>query len=232
MNFRVDMALAKAGIEAAPLAGDNARARKDFRGYSPMGAEPVYRMSFTVGGLFLHEARDLARAWFTCRNWGQVRKQVPDNLFVGTGRPDSARRMRNEVIRRISRLEEAELSHLAECGMTDARALVWIATCREYRVLADFARETLQDRYRGFGEPVRPVDFDRLLDDLGLTHPEVANLAESTRKRLRSVAFRMMREAELIDAAGRVQTLHLGASLLELLRRRPGPGLDCIPGAG
>lgn len=82
-----------------------------------------YRLSFTVGGLLLHESIVLAEAWVARRDWRGARAAVPDNLFVATGGVSSASRLRNEAIRRLRTLDEAELVHLASCPITDARAL-------------------------------------------------------------------------------------------------------------
>lgn len=74
-----------------------------------------YRLSFTVGGLLLHESIVLAEAWVARRDWRGARAAVPDNLFVATGGVSSASRLRNEAIRRLRTLDEAE-----HCAPTDS----------------------------------------------------------------------------------------------------------------
>ena len=44
--------------------------------------------------------------------------------------------------------------------------------------------------------------------------------------------FRMLREAELIDAENRVCAPRLSGALRDLLASDPGSGLDLIPGGG
>lgn len=116
--------------------------------------------------------------------------------------------------------------------MTDARALMWVAACRKYRILAEFAREVLDERFRTFQPEIRVTDFDVLLEAKGVHAEEIARLTPSTRARLRSGAFRMLREAELIDAENRVSAPRLSGALRELLASDPGSGLDLIPGGG
>ena len=189
-----------------------------------------YRLSFTVGGLLLHESIALAEAWVGSRNWLMARKAVPDNLFVASGGSASASRIRNEAIRRLRTLEEDELVHLASCPITDARALCWAAACREYRLLSDFAWQVLLDRHHPYAEPVRGADFEMILDGIDAGDARAAPVSRSTRVRLRSVLFRMLREAELIDREGRVLTLPITEALRALLSRHAIGGLDCIPG--
>ena len=91
--------------------------------------------------------------------------------------------------------------------MTDARALMWVAACRKYRILAEFAREVLDERLRTFQTEIRVTDFDALLDAKGVHAEEIARLTTSTRARLRSGAFRMLREAELIELERRAMAM-------------------------
>lgn len=189
-----------------------------------------YRLSFTVGGLFLHESIAIAETWVASRDWRAARAAVPDNLFVATGGASSASRLRNEAIRRLRTLDEAELVHLASCPITDARALCWAAACREYRFLSDFASQVLIDRHHAYAEPIRGADFEMLLDGVDAMNARSAPVSRNTRTRLRSVLFRMLREGELIDAEGRVLTLPITEELRGLLFWRAMGGLDCIPG--
>ncbi|WP_299823134.1 BrxA family protein [uncultured Jannaschia sp.] len=98
---------------------------------------PPYTLSFTVGGLFLFEGIELARLRGSCASWKEVRKTAPDDVFVAKGGANSVKRIRNEVIGRLSALSPEETDHLASAGMTDARALMWVAACRKYRILAE-----------------------------------------------------------------------------------------------
>jgi hypothetical protein len=189
-----------------------------------------YRLSFTVGGLFLHESIAIAESWVVSRDWRAVRRAVPDNLFVASGGASAASRLRNEAIRRLRTLDVQELAHLADCPITDARALCWSAACREYRLLSDFSWQILMDRHHPYAEPVRGADFEMIMDGLDAADARVASVKRSTRARLRSVLFRMLREAELIDEDGRVLTLPITKALRALLSRHAIGGLDCIPG--
>jgi hypothetical protein len=193
---------------------------------------PPYTLSFTVGGLFLFEGIELARLRATCASWEEVRRTAPEGIFVAKGGASSVKRIRNEVVARLSTLSVAEIDHLAKAGMTDARALMWVAACRKYRILAEFVIEVLDERLRTYQPEIRVTDFDALLDAKGVTADEIVRLSPSTRARLRSGAFRMLREAELIDAENRVRALPLSGALCDLLAHDRRSGLDLIPGGG
>lgn len=191
-----------------------------------------YTLSFTVGGLFLFEGIELARLRATCASWDEVRRTSHDDVFVAKGGASSVKRIRNEVIGRLSTLTSEEIGHLASGGMTDARALMWVAACRKYRILTEFAHEVLDERLRTYQPEIRVTDFDALMDAKGVHAEEIGRLAPSTRSRLRSGAFRMLREAELLDADNRVTSLPISGALRDLLARGPHAGLELIPGGG
>jgi len=191
-----------------------------------------YTLSFTVGGLFLFEGIELARLRATCPSWEEVRRSAPDGVFVAKGGVSSVKRIRNEVIGRLTKLTPAEIDYLASAGMTDARALMWVAACRKYRILAEFAYEVLDERLRTYQLEIRVTDFDALVDAKGVNAAEITRISPSTRARLRSGAFRMLREAEILDAESRVRTLPLSETLRNLLGRDPRSGLNLIPGGG
>ena len=193
---------------------------------------PPYTLSFTVGGLFLFEGIALARLKAEGSPWAEVRQAAPDGVFVAQGGASSVKRIRNEVVGRLTKLTDPEIVHLAGAGMTDARALMWVAACRKYRILAEFAREVLDERLRTYQPEIRVSDFDALLDAKGVVADEISRISPSTRTRLRSVAFRMLREAELIDAENRVCAPRLSGALRDLLAADPGSGLNLIPGGG
>lgn len=180
----------------------------------------------------MFEGIHLARSRTAGATWEEVRRSTRPETFIAHGGASSVKRIRNEVVGRLSRLTDREIEHLASAGMTDARALMWVAACRKYRILAEFVHELLNERLRTFQPEIRVTDFDALLDAKGLHAEEISRLSASTRARLRSVAFRMLREAELIDAEGRVCAPRFSGALRDLLSSDPGSGLDLIPGGG
>lgn len=76
------------------------------------------------------------------------------------------------------------------------------------------AWQVLLDRHHPYAEPVRGADFEMILDGIDAGDARAAPVSRSTRVRLRSVLFRMLREAELIGREGRERAGLLGKVVL------------------
>lgn len=195
------------------------------------GAQPgPYRFSFTRGGLFLHESIALAEAWTSTRDWKAAGALVPDNMFVSSGSAATAQKYRTPVIARMKTLSEAEIEHLADCATPDARALTWLAACRYFRPILDYAREVLPEHYARYAEPLHLGAILSFIDGLEIRANLKKDLTNSTRNKLRDTLIRMLREAELIDRDNHVLSLPISPELRDMLRGREFGGLDCLPG--
>lgn len=123
-----------------------------------------YRLSFTVGGLLASQGRALAEMYLNhlnhagggdaeCSSQTEVGKSIAairqqaieENVLAI--RTDSAnRRVVAETTRRLSALTVGELAYLAgpDSSTSDREALMWIAMCRYYAIVGEFAGEVLK----------------------------------------------------------------------------------------
>ena len=106
---------------------------------------------------------------------------------------------------------------------------MWVAMCRYYAFVGDFATEVLR-RHFLLREPMdQSGDFARFVRSKALWHPELETVTAATMKKLRGNLFAAMGEAELLDRAdGRVLEAPVTASLSPILERRP-DSLEFLP---
>lgn len=104
--------------------------------------------------------------------------------------------------------------------LRDSGYLLWLAVCRRYRFLADFAVEVLHERFLTLKPALPPQEFDVFFNDKSQSHPELSELSSSTIQKLRQVLFRMLREAGLLDKACNIIPAIPGLKLTEFLRIR------------
>jgi hypothetical protein len=106
---------------------------------------------------------------------------------------------------------------------------MWIAACRRYVLLGEFAEEVVGERLLLLKPYLHLSDFDAFIRVKALWHPELDTLAVTTRRKLRQNSFRMLREAGLLAEDGAVLNAFLTPRLVELLEAREPSDLRLFP---
>lgn len=194
-------------------------------------AASSYRMSFSTGGLFLNESVALAGLYEDLSDWTAVKSAALEKGSLPFRKTSSSRRSIREIANRLACLSERELELLRSGDRPEQVALLWLATCRAYRFVGEFAAEVVNERFLSFRETLALEDFDRFLEAKAEWHPELAKLSASTRGKLRQVLFRMMREAEILSKQDRILGAMLTPRLIEAIRSDNPSELRFFPGA-
>lgn len=179
-----------------------------------------YRLSFTTGGLFLQEAPGITERYLALRDWSQTRSQVLKENLLQVRTEAAAIRISSELIARLDLLEPDELEELAIGSTRDRGYLLWVAACRRYAIIHDFAIEVLREHYLLLRRQLSYGDYDAFYNAKALWHTELDEIAQSTAHKLRQNLFRMLREADLISAQQHIQPAMLNPRLAQLLARR------------
>lgn len=190
-----------------------------------------YKMSFAVGGLNLSESIEVARIYLSSSNWDDTLVLAMTDGVTSLPKAASRRRTLREIVNRISMLSLDELTFLIkEADRTEQQALLWLASCRAYRFVREFAIEVLQDRFLAFQFDLPLESFDILYDAKAEWHEELERISRSTRQKLRQVLFRMMREAEIISKDNRIQHAYVSTRLKIMIEARDPDELSYFPG--
>ncbi len=182
-----------------------------------MTQERPYVMSFTLGGLNLHESMIVANTYLTYRDWGKARQVIlQENLFQSR-MASSSKRLLNEIVGRIRLMSEEELIFLSRSRDQDSRHLLWLAICRRYQFIQDFYQQIVVGNWLALKEYVTTDDFNLFWAQMSVDHPEVEKISILTKEKLRSVMFRIMREANLIGKDKRINTIILSKEINDLI---------------
>lgn len=185
-------------------------------------ASERYKLSFSVGGLYLQGAPVAARLYLDLRDWTAVRAALDADNLLQARTESSARRWGRELVQRLEELTDSELALLADATADERAQLMWVAACRRYELIAEFAEEVLRERFLLMAPDLTPEHFEAFVRGKTLWHPELANLEESTLRKLRTTLFLMMREADLLTAEGLILPTMLSARVRnELAKRDP-----------
>jgi hypothetical protein len=188
-----------------------------------------YRLSFTTGGLFLREAPILVERYLALRDWHQTRNEVRDENLLQIRTAAAALRISKELIARLETLELDELQELVVASMRDRGYLLWVAACRRFSFIREFAVEVVREHHLSLRRELSFGDYDNFYNSKALWHPELDELALSTQQKLRQNLFRMLREAGLISEQHVIQTALLSPHVVELLARSGVDNLMVFP---
>ena len=197
-------------------------------GYFCMNPER-YRLSFTTGGLFPREAPLVAERYLTLRDWSRTREGLRQDNLLQVRTAAASIRIGQELIARLELLDGDELAELLVATPRDRGYLLWAAACRRYPFIHDFAVEVLREYHLILRRQLTLSDYDAFFNGKALWHPELDELAASTRLKLRQNLFRMLREADLLSDRGQIQPALLTPRLAQLLSRQGPEALFIFP---
>ena len=107
-----------------------------------------YRLSFTTGGLFLREAPVVVECYLRYGNWAEARDHVRQANLLQVRTAAAATRISKEVTARLETLDSIELQALIDdSSLRDQAYLLWVAACRRYTFIRDFAIEVLREHF-------------------------------------------------------------------------------------
>jgi hypothetical protein len=161
-----------------------------------------YKLSFTSGALLMREAVIAAPLYLRERDWSKVRAVVEEGNLLQARTVASGRRIAREAVQRLAVLTDDEIVLLIDATATERAHLLWAAACRRYDLIGEFAEEVVRERFLLLTATLSYEDFDSFVRGKALWHSELAELKESTLRKLRSNVFRMLNEAGLLADGG------------------------------
>jgi len=177
-------------------------------------SKPIYSMSFTTGALLFRECLTVVELYGKLGGWEAVRDAVQaENLLQMRTRNASVRICR-EVISRLKLLTTNQIDILHSSSRQEQAYLLWLAVCKRYRFIYEFAADVVREKYVRFDFKLTYDDYDLFFNAKAEWHPEVARVAPATRGKQRQFVFKMMREADLLSTSGQIQPALLTPQLV------------------
>ncbi|MCR2784130.1 MULTISPECIES: DUF1819 family protein [unclassified Microbacterium] len=179
-----------------------------------------YKLSFTTGRLFLQNASLAAEIYGRLHDWREVREAINSDNLLQSRAARSATRMGGELIQRLQELTDSEIALLAVVTGEERAHLMWVATCRRYSLIGEFAEEVLRERFLQLAADVLPEHFDSFIRGKALWHEELSEVTPKTLQKLRSTVFLLMRDAGLTDNDFRIVPTVLSTRVHDELAKR------------
>lgn len=178
-----------------------------------------YSLSFTTGSLFFQESLRVASVYLDFNNWHSVREKILSENILQSRTQNTLKRICREVISRLSVLSDSDIKFFVNASSQDQAYFLWLAVCRRYTFIADFAVEVLRERYITLKNYLIYEDFDSFFNRKSEWHLELDEITPATRAKLRQVLFKMLREADLLTANNMIHAAMLSPRLLKLIHQ-------------
>lgn len=176
-----------------------------------------YSMSFTTGGLFHRESVKLAVLYLQFNDWNSVRDKVLSENLLQARTLNTSKRVCREIISRLKNLCPNELDLLVTSNSQEQGYLLWLAICRRYRFIGDFAIEVLRERYITLKNHLSYEDFEFFFNKKSEWHTELDDIRPTTRNKLRQVLFKILKEAELLTPTNSINAAILSHRILKAI---------------
>jgi len=177
-----------------------------------------YKLSFTDASLMLVESVKVAGVYLGNRDWNASREILINNNLLRSRTMSRTKRIIQELVLRLSVLSEDQLTGLVEGSLEEQRLLLWFMVCKTYNFIRDFSTEVLHERFLTMQRFLTEEDYFAFYLHKLDEHPELEEITDSTRTKLRTQVFRMLREAGLINSANLIIRVLPTSRLIQTLR--------------
>ncbi len=158
-----------------------------------------YSMAFSSGGLLYNESLLVLDVYLQVKDWGVTRKSIIDANTLQSRTLGSEKRKVGEIISRISLLTSKQLDLLETGSNEEQRYLLWLAVCKRYLLIYEFALEVIQEKYLRMDLPLSREEYDLFFEYKAEWYEEFERVKPSTRKKTRQTLFQIMREAQILS---------------------------------
>ena len=141
-------------------------------------------------------------------DWDEVRRTIVDDNLFQLNAESSRKRVAAEVVKRLRTLTDRELAFLEGSYGDDRLAMLWVAVCRTYRFVRDLSEQMIAARYNRTIPEFTIETYDAFFEDQAEIHPELNELSDEGKKKMRNQVFLMLMECRLLSDDDRITPLY------------------------
>ena len=183
---------------------------------SSLSKKTKYRLSFGTGNAYINESNLILKKYLENKDWKETEKYSIENNILQTNSLSSAKRILREISLRLKSLSNEEQEFFIRSNYVDQSILIWISICRTYNFIGDFSSMIILEKFNSYQLDLDYNDFNYFYDQQKVFHEELNLLKDSTRKKLRQVIFRIMKDLNMISKAKEITPLLPSIDLKEV----------------
>jgi len=176
-----------------------------------------YKLSFTGAGLSISGSIKIAQVYLQIKDWDAVKEKVKTENLLQARTQSSVQRTFQELAPRLQQLTAEQLGLLVEGNHQEQKQILWFAVCSRYAYIREFAIEVVREKYQSLDYELTEFNYDAFFNRKADWHDELDRLRETTKTKLKTVLFRMLREAGLISKDHVIIPTVLSSRMVELL---------------
>lgn len=188
-----------------------------------------YLMSFLVGGLFYEHSLLITKLYLLSSNWNEVFKNILDENILQARMQSSAKRIGKEIINRLKTLTFQELELLLNTSPIEQKQILFLSVCRRYRFIYDFSKDIIRERYLTLKYDLPTEEFDSFYNQKEQWHEELEKISDSSKYKLRTVLYKILLEAEIIDKNKIITPTLISRELISLVAKKDLDDLFIFP---
>ena len=188
-----------------------------------------YLMSFMLGGLYYSESLLLLELYEQTKNWDDVYTFALEKNILQYRVSSTAKRVLKEITSRLKTLTEQELLLLRNGSSSEQKYLLWLSICRRYSFIRDFAVEVIRERFLTLKYDLPIEEFESFYNAKEQWHKELEKITDSSRYKQRTVVYKMLREADIIDSNRFILPAILSNDLISVISKHNPDDLMIFP---
>lgn len=192
-------------------------------------AQNRYSMSFTSGTLLRAESVTTARIYLETGDWEATRNSVMTGNLLQMRTLNASRRIFREVASRLKQFTAEQLDLFLAGNEEEGGYLLWLAFCRRYRFIYDFAVEMVREKFVRLDYGLTYEDYEVFFGRKAEWHPEMDQISPKTHNKQRQVVFKTMREADLLTTGNQIIPALLSARLVNVIAQDNAVDLNVFP---
>lgn len=177
----------------------------------------AYSLSFIGSGLRQQDSLKLARLYKQYGDWEAVRTHVIEQNTLQQRTMRSTSRIYLELVSRLKALSEDELEYLVECAESEVPIMLWVALCRRYAFMRDFAADVLREHRLNLKISLDQTEFDVFFNAQMSEHEELSTISLATKQKARQILFLTLREVRLVTSYGELNQIVPNAATLRVI---------------
>lgn len=160
-----------------------------------------YNAEISAGSLMLQESRRLARLLIEHPAEAQWMQAIKVDNILQKKSPATAMRQAHLIRKRLDTLNQEAWVLIAESEQEVVLQLLLAAAIKHSRLLADFLQDIYAQQIRRLEHTLHPHHWEGFLMECTHRDDQVADWADSTKKKLFQVIVRILSESKYLDSS-------------------------------